>query len=396
MKTSEKRSNQSKGVMVRSIQRQEEIYEVEGTLSSQSEEDKLLHSVLDGENTTEGRIIKNALNQGISSFNPDFLFEQLVTNYNIAKNIYGEKILQEVVGDEKDIRFPENRKKIRKNIEDLFFQMKKQGLLGKELDITQKGIRLASLILYTEELSQLEAKGFRGEHMHKRKSHYGEPTDIKRFHKGDRYKDIAIRESLSLAMRRRHKNLEKEDLLARKRQDRGRVNIIYALDASGSMKGEKIEMCKKAGIALAHHAIEQKDKVGLLIFGTKVEEALHPTHDFALLLEKIAGITPKKETNLSQTILKTIELFTGLEGTNHLILITDALPTVGESPEKDTIEATSKAHTAGITVSVIGIHLDKKGEELAREIAAVGNGTFRIATSPKQLDVLVLEDYYAL
>ena len=33
------------------------------------------------------------------------------------------------------------------------------------------------------------------------------------------------------------------------------------------MKGPKIGACKRAGIALAYKAIEEKDKVGLIVFG---------------------------------------------------------------------------------------------------------------------------------
>ena len=37
--------------------------------------------------------------------------------------------------------------------------------------------------------------------------------------------------------------------------------IIYGLDASGSMKGNKLKAAKKAGIALAFKAIEEKNTV---------------------------------------------------------------------------------------------------------------------------------------
>ena len=44
------------------------------------------------------------------------------------------------------------------------------------------------------------------------------------------------------------------------------------------------------------------------------------------------------ETDIVATLRKAIELFPSEGITKHLMLITDALPTVGEEPEKDTLK----------------------------------------------------------
>jgi len=89
----------------------------------------------------------------------------------------------------------------------------------------------------------------------------------------------------------------KEDLMTVEREGKGKVSIIFALDASASMKGKKIETCKKAGIALAYKAIEEKDDVGLVIFGSDIKKAIPPTQDFSQLLHAMTRITATRQTD---------------------------------------------------------------------------------------------------
>ena len=82
--------------------------------------------------------------------------------------------------------------------------------------------------------------------------------------------------------------------------------------------------------------------------------------------------------------------------TKHLILITDAMPTVGDDPNKNTLNLVERATGYGITVSVIGIDLSKEGTELARKIAEIGKGRLYVVKDLDNLDRIVLQDYYSL
>ena len=385
------------------IKEASEAEELTGGLKRQSEEDKLMNSVLenDKEIVDDGRLIKDAINQGIGSFTPNLLFEQIVKNYSIAEQIYGESLIKLLSGYnpgyiKRNINIPEFQRELRKQIEEKIEQLKDKGLLEKDGFITGRGIELASLILYTEELDNIIPKGIFGEKTHKKPSHYGDKEDAKQYKKGDRYRDIAIKKSAKLAIRRGHKELIKKDLKSFERQSKGQCYIIYALDASGSMKGKKIEQCKKAGIALAFKAIDEKDKVGLIVFGSDIKQSIEPTTDFPLLLKEITSARASKETDIKATLRKAVELFPNEKITKHLILLTDALPTVGENPEEETLEEVSAARANGITISVIGIGLDEKGKNLAEKIAALGKGRLYIIKDLENVDKIVLEDYYSV
>ena len=172
--------------------------------------------------------------------------------------------------------------------------------------------------------------------INKKASMYGGKEDVRTYKKSDRYRDIAIKKSVKLAVRRGHKKLHEKDLKVFERQSKGQSYIVYALDASGSMKGSKIDACKRAGIALAYKAIDERDKVGLIVFGSEIKTIVEPTNDFPFLIKNITSARASRETDLVATLRKSIELFPNEDITKHLILITDALPNVGKEPEEET------------------------------------------------------------
>ncbi|MEM4247424.1 MAG: VWA domain-containing protein [Candidatus Woesearchaeota archaeon] len=380
----------------------EQAEEAQGKLATQFVEDKLMHSVISADKTTidNGKLISEAFNQSIGSFVPDMIFANIVKNFSIAKQLYGETMLRILTGYDpnyvqKNLGIPEFRKALQKAITEKIEELRKKGLVDDYGQVEQKGVELASIVMYAEELDRIISKGTLGFWGTKQKSVYGEPGEAHKYRKGERYKDIAIRRSIKTAVKRRHNELAIEDLSTYRRESKGIINVIYALDASASMKGKKLETCKKAGVALAYKAISDKDKVGLVVFGTDVKDAVAPTDDFGFLLQRITRITASKQTDFAKMIQKASELFAE-EGTKHLIILTDALPTVGKEPEKETLEAVSEARALGITISLIGIQLDKKGIAMAEQMARLGEGRFSIVQDIENLDRIVLQDYYAL
>ena len=106
---------------------------------------------------------------------------------------------------------------------------KRENLIDKEGTITDRGNELASLVLYTQELNNLQAKGL-GEKKTKKAFMYGEKENVRPFRKHDRYRDVAIKASIKKALRRVHANLETQDLMTFERDNKGRIFIIYILD----------------------------------------------------------------------------------------------------------------------------------------------------------------------
>jgi Mg-chelatase subunit ChlD len=381
----------------------QEMSDANGAMSSDEIEDTVLKSVLqkDKKAKDEGTLIGEAINQGMTAFNPDIMFENIVNNYAMAKKVYGETLIRLLSGYnpdyvERNIKIPEFKRELKKKLDEKIKELKDDKFLKKDMTISEEGLKLASLVMYVDELESMMAKGMFGEKVNKKTSHYGERGDSRNYRKGDRYKDVAIKDSLKLAIRRGHKTILTEDLKTSQRQSKGQIQMIYALDASGSMKGKKIEMSKKAGVALSYKAIEAKDKVGLIVFGSEIKEEIMPTDDFPLLLKEITKIKASRQTDFKGMLAKAMELFSPGDFTKHLLILTDAMPTVGEDPEKESLEEVSKLKAAGITVSMIGINLDEKAKDFAEKLAQVGDGKLYVVREVEELDKIVLEDYYSV
>lgn len=377
--------------------------ELSGKMQSQKDEDKLMHSVLenDQDSIDFGNLLNDSINQGVGSFTPNMMFEQMVKNYSMAKKLFGDTMIRQLTGYDpdyvqKNIKIPEFAREIEKKIKDKIMKMKKEKLIDKDGEITDKGLELASLVMYVEELDKLEPKGFYGEKVHKKTSRYGEATDFRNYKKGDIYRDIAVKKTIKTAIRRHHEKIKKEDFKVFEKRSKAHIYIIYGLDASGSMKGDKISLSKKAGIALAYKAIQEKDKVGMIAFGSDIKEKVAPTGDFMELLREITKVKASNETNLQKVIAESIKMFPETDATKHLILLTDALPTMGDNPEKEVLDEVSNAKNHKITISLVGINLDDKGKKLAEKIVELGSGKLYICKDAEELDQIVLEDYYNL
>ncbi|HLC64487.1 MAG TPA: VWA domain-containing protein [Candidatus Nanoarchaeia archaeon] len=378
---------------------EEKIEEYSGKLKSQ-EEEKLMHTVVESDkNEVDGKLIADAVNRGVGSFDPELMFEQMVKNYSVANSIYGETIIRLLSGYDpnylkRNIQIPEFRKELRERLFQNIENLKERNVIDKDGFISEKGVKLASMVLCTSELDRLVSIGLIGENP--KKDVYGDKGEIRKYAKGDRYRDIALKSSVKISIRRGKDNLGVDELRSFERKSRGEICLIYAIDASGSMKGKKIESCKKAGIALAYKAIDSKDKVGLLVFGSDIKEEVRPTKDFSELLDKITRIRASRETDIAMTIKKSLELFPQGNVTKHLILLSDAMPTVGKKPAKETIEAAGLARNMGITVSFIGVGLNEEGKKLAQEIVEISNGKFYMVRNLEDVDKVVLEDYFAI
>ena len=383
------------------VAEKQESEESSGKLRKDNRDDKLLHSKIDVDTdmVDKARVLTDAINNNISSFSPDISFESMVNNYSSAKQIYGPTLIRELSGYdpnyvEKNIKIPEFQRELKDRIKNNVEKLKKEGLLNKDGSISEDGFDFAALSLISEELDKLEGKGFFGKKESKNKSHYGERGEYKNFSSDDRYKDLALKQSVKRSIRRGHKNILKDDLVVFERNSLGKIDVIYVIDASGSMKGEKIKMAKKAGIALAYSAINNNDRAGLVVFSSDIDLDIEPSKDFFSFARTLNDIRTKGETDIAFSVEHAIKLFGKSNKMKHIVLLTDAMQTSGKKPEKDVLEKVSLAASQNVSISVVGIGLNEQGEKLARKIVDLSKGSLYKVSSAEDVDQIVLEDYY--
>ena len=295
---------------------------------------------------------------------------------------------------DKNINIPEFKRELKDRIKKNIEELEKKGLIDKEGTITEEGYDYASLSLLAEELDRLEGKGLLGENKSKEASNIGNIKNYRPYRNSDTYKQLNIRQTIKKAIRRGRDKISRDEFVASDKESQGNLEIIYVIDNSGSMKGEKIGMAKKAGIALMYKAINNKDKVGLVVFGSKLATKKTPTTNFYELLKEINKIKTSGETDISLGIENATEMFSSSAKTKHIILLTDAVQTLGKKPEKEVLRKVSDAYNQKITISVVGISLNKQGETLAKKIVDISQGSLFKAAKLENLDQIILEDYY--
>jgi len=375
--------------------------ELQGKMRKDYSDERIAHTLLevDKEKLEKTKMLDSAVSNNITSFTPDMMFDHLTSNYRSAKQIMGERLIRELTGYDpgyidRNVNVPEFKRELKERIKQNLDRLKNENLIDGEGNITDEAEYFYALSLLSEELDELEGKGLLGEYESKKISAYGERNDTRNYKSGDKYKDIALKQSAKKAIRRGHSTLDKNDLIVSTRKAHGLIEVIYALDASGSMKGDKIRVAKKAGIALAYKAISGKDKAGVVVFNSNIVNEITPGNDFQSIVKELSLIKTSGETDIALCIEHAINLFSNSKAARHIVLLTDALQTRGKQPEKEVLEKISAAANSGITITVVGISLDEKGESLARKIVDVCNGTLYVAKSLNDIDSIILEDYH--
>ena len=385
------------GLSNKNLTSSDTIEELKGSMKkSGTEENKLMSSVDSGEtDKKDGKIAEEMINNSIGNFIPDIMFQNMVSDYKNAKKLYGETIIRELTDFEpgyieKNINIPEFKNELKKNIAANVKELTTKGIINSENILTEKGYDLAAAELCNSELEKLKIKGF-GTRKTKEFDVYGEKDDYFNFNKNSRYKDVSIAQTIKNAARRKHKDISVGDIKIYNRKKTGRIDIVYCLDSSGSMKGEKLALSKRAGVALSYKAILDKNKVGLVIFDSEIRNIVNLTNDFNLVLSELIKVRAKNQTNLSKSIETAIELLNKSKNTKHMTILSDAMPNVGEVEK--VYELTAIAASKKITISFIGVGLDKKGAKIAEKVVEIGKGRLYKVSKMDNVDSILLEDY---
>jgi magnesium chelatase subunit I len=364
---------------------------------SSSKEDKLPKSVVYDSDSSKARLIGDAINSNLSVFIPDLLFEKFVKNFKSAKDLFGESFVRALFGFdsdyiEKNINLPEFRKILRENLEQGIKELKNEELIDEENRITEQGFKASVIDLYLKELDRMSP--FSGKRLSTKDNLAGLPDEIVRF-TNQSFRDLAVKGTVKKAARRSHVQIKPEDLVMNRRVSTKQAEIIVCIDASSSMKGEKIQACKKASVMLAYSAIRNGDKVGLLVFSEKVSKKIRPTRELFYLIEEISRIRTTSLTDISTAISESIELFSR-NASKNIFLITDAMPTKGKKPVEQAVSAAISAMESKIHISLIGIAFNKESEGIARQIVDASRGSLYSLRDIKNLNKVFIEEYYSL
>ncbi len=323
------------------------------------------------------------------------LFNNLVNDLKYSNKITGAKLIEKITGYKEDyikknINLPEFREELKKKINSKINELKKEEIIDKNGQLTDEAVRIAAISLVNEEVDKIIST--EGRYTNKKKSTVGYVMDFSN-KKPLRYSDIALKKTIKLAVKRQHKNIEKEDLRSKLRESKGSINIIFAVDSSGSMKGDKISEAKKAGVALIYKALKDNNKVGLLVFRNQIISKVEVGKNFEEFVKELVKARPRQQTDLSLAIKESTKMLLNSKGDKWIIIITDVIPTKGESPVEEMMNEVYKAVENRIKISIVGINLNEKGRNLAQKIVEITKGRLYAVKSVENIDKIILAEY---
>lgn len=171
-----------------------------------------------------------------------------------------------------------------------------------------------------------------------------------------------------------------------------RVHVVFTIDSSGSMAGEKIEVAKEAVRRRFRKDLGDEDLLSLVTFDNVAKVVLESVskksaEDFE---NKIRSITVGSLTNLYDGIKKSVEILkkTPQGYLRRVVLATDGIPTTGETAHDKIIELVKTARQEyNIMFDVYGIGSDYD-YKLCEAIAKAGGGWMRHVEKAAELERL--------
>jgi Ca-activated chloride channel family protein len=173
-------------------------------------------------------------------------------------------------------------------------------------------------------------------------------------------------------------------------------DVIFVLDTSGSMRGEKIEQARSALDYCLEH-LNKGDRFNVITFGTAVtsfrEELvkLEPS-TLSAAREFVENVVANGQTNISGALAKALAGKAEEGRPRIMIFLTDGAPTVGERVPEKILDQVKKLNTTGTKIFVMGVGHDVNAHLLDR-LAEVTDGSSEYVAPREELDAKVAALY---
>ena len=174
-------------------------------------------------------------------------------------------------------------------------------------------------------------------------------------------------------------------------------DIVFVLDTSGSMREEsKIEQAKKA-LDFCVSSLSEGDRFNIVAFATEprnfrnelqnvTKENIEAARAF------VKELSPTGGTNINDTLLAALKMFTKSERTPMMVFTTDGEPTVGVMDPKSILENVKKANTSNIRIFVFGVGY-KVNTHLLDKLADENRGAHDYITPAENIEVKISNFY---
>ncbi len=147
-------------------------------------------------------------------------------------------------------------------------------------------------------------------------------------------------------------------------------SIVFVLDTSGSMSGEKIRQAKGA-LRYCVNSLQPEDQFAIVTFSTEPrafrQDLLPATKEnIKAALEFIEGIQARGGTAINDALAMALKTIEGAKGLPMVVFLTDGLPTIGETNTEAILKNAASANKQKARIFAFGVGYDVNTKLLDR------------------------------
>jgi Ca-activated chloride channel family protein len=175
-------------------------------------------------------------------------------------------------------------------------------------------------------------------------------------------------------------------------QDRVAKDIVFVLDTSGSMSGDKMEKAR-AALKFGVESLAPRDRFNIISFSGEehlMKGALIDANSEGkqVGLKFIEALRAEGGTNINDSLVAAFKQFQTNERTSMIVFLTDGLPTVGTTDVKQIIKNATESNRAGVRLFSFGVGYDVN-TNLLDKLSADNRGTSDYIEPQEDLEVKV-------
>ncbi len=173
-------------------------------------------------------------------------------------------------------------------------------------------------------------------------------------------------------------------------------DIIFILDTSGSMNGDKLKQAKDA-LRFCINSLGRDDRFNVMSFATSVNlyrDDLVPAskRETEEALKFIDEFQARGGTNINEALISGLKMFTDSKRPQMVVFLTDGEPTVGITDMKDILKNVEAKNEAKARIFVFGVG-DDVNSHLLDKIAEAERGVSEYVVPKENIEVKVSSFY---
>lgn len=147
-------------------------------------------------------------------------------------------------------------------------------------------------------------------------------------------------------------------------------DVVFVIDRSGSMRGQKMDQAKEA-LKFLVERLGAEDRFNIVTYASTVDlysgALLGPTPDgISGALRMVHAIEASGGTDIQSALSLALEQLKDSKRLSQIVFLTDGLPTVGETNDRKIVEAIRNANKTRTRIVAFGVGYDVNGAFLDR------------------------------